>query len=572
MIVIGLTFTCALLHLVFALYVLFQSKENSAHALMTVLCLFSLYCVGSTVQQLYSSIESIQVQFFAISFLPFATLHFIQSYYRIRIPIRRFVSGFTLSLGLVFFILHLLYPFSYLVTPTPHYPGLDVRVLGNLHALYQIVATILGILAIIPTWFWGNASYRKQATYLILCFLIPFGFAVAMLMSERTMPLHIIPLSLAFSTFIFFLLSRKGMLFKGAPMAIPLTFEAMEDGLLVLDQDQKIIDYSPLAQKYMPQLNASHIGLSLAEVASSIELLKAYMHQKKEEGAVLITSNERGEQKYFQIREVARGIKAKYFELTMLLICDVSDRYALVHRLERTNEKLAETNRLQSMVIQVMAHDLRSPLVAIKAMKEIFNPTRGDQNIGLWQSASDELDDLIDRSEGLINNLMMLAGDKDSFKLSPIDNDVMINHPPPTLLRAAQKKNIRLDCTIQDKVLIMGNKHLLGNAIRNITENAVKFSHAGQAVHLSIEVNKFEVLYILEDEGIGIDDAALQALEEGRWGVTRMGTAGEKGVGMGLYATKLFMLAQGGSLEVARRESGGTRAILNVQRARREIQ
>ena len=79
-------------------------------------------------------------------------------------------------------------------------------------------------------------------------------------------------------------------------------------------------------------------------------------------------------------------------------------------------------------------------------------------------------------------------------------------------------------------------------------------------------VGKKEVELVIENQGVSIHSDVLTAYQQGRWGVTKRGTAGETGPGIGLFASRRFMEIQEGSMQVQQREGGGTRVVLRLRR------
>ena len=69
--------------------------------------------------------------------------------------------------------------------------------------------------------------------------------------------------------------------------------------------------------------------------------------------------------------------------------------------MEDSFQKLVELNNLKTMVIEVMSHDLRSPLIAMRSLRNLMSNKTISYNSVIWKRSGDELDSLIDRVDSL---------------------------------------------------------------------------------------------------------------------------------------------------------------------------
>ena len=122
----------------------------------------------------------------------------------------------------------------------------------------------------------------------------------------------------------------------------------------------------------------------------------------------------------------------------------------------------------------------------------------------------------------------------------------------------ALAKNIEIKYTPQFNLTVFTDKITCEVAIRNIIENAIKFSTLYGIVSINaISSNNFVEL-IITDSGVGMTRDQISALFSSRRPYMASGTHGEKGVGLGLSLTKEFIERNGGMLKIESSIAFGT--------------
>ncbi len=514
-----------------------------------------------------------RIQFASLCFIPFANLNFLQTYFRAKIGMKRFVNGFTLSLSLLFTLLYCIIPFhpGYPDAVLPYYDGLPAFAyeLHHLHSMYQVTCVSLGMFAILRMVVLGSGAYRRQNIILIAAYVIPLLAGLSTLFSATRQAFDVLPFSFLISLSLMGFLFFRDSFFKVAPLNNQLEFEALQDGLLVLDENRVIVDYTAAARTCMPELSGDYIGVPLAEAAQHVSLLKEYWRERGRgeqqsmdmKGLCYLSDSKQ----WFEIREVAAKPQTSTF--TLLLIRDITYLMEVVQALQTSNKVLQETTRFRNTVMQILSHDLRAPLVAMKSMKHLYQPNEGRQPLMLWDEASGELDDLIDRSDMLINHLLLLTDLQASYPITTLDTDTLLSSLPSFLLRYAQKKCVAISFEPEDCALIMGNGTLLAGTLRILVDNAIKFSDQGGTIVLRVAIQPRTVMITVEDEGSGFDDASLHAFEQDVWGVSQIGTSGEKGPGLGLYVAKRCMTHMQGYIRIEQKMDAGSKVSMIINRA-----
>jgi signal transduction histidine kinase len=114
----------------------------------------------------------------------------------------------------------------------------------------------------------------------------------------------------------------------------------------------------------------------------------------------------------------------------------------------------------------------------------------------------------------------------------------------------AEKKNISLHSEIEKDTRIYSDKNLITNVLRNLSNNAIKYSKEGGEVKIYVKDLADHIEIAVEDNGIGIskeDQGKLFRIDVNH---KEIGNSSEKGTGLGLILCKEFVEMMGGKIWV----------------------
>src|SRR5690606_11269920 len=112
------------------------------------------------------------------------------------------------------------------------------------------------------------------------------------------------------------------------------------------------------------------------------------------------------------------------------------------------------------------------------------------------------------------------------------------------------RKKITLVKNIDEGLTIETEPEMLKAVIRNLLNNAVKFTPENKAVTITVERSDKEISICVEDQGVGISKENINRLFKLDQTFTTLGTKNEKGSGLGLLITNDFIKRMDGTLEV----------------------
>jgi signal transduction histidine kinase len=249
-----------------------------------------------------------------------------------------------------------------------------------------------------------------------------------------------------------------------------------------------------------------------------------------------------------------------------------SDLDARVPTTERNDEvsHLALTlnrmlDRIESSMHQLhtitdsLAHDLRSPLTAIRGKLEmsLSTVTDGEQAEPIV-SAIDELDRLTD----FLNKSLDVAEAKaDALRLtrSAIDLNEVLRIMTDLYEPSMSEKGFEVKLRSRGPVIIFADAALIHRMVANLLDNELK--HLPPHCTLSIDLRGKEdtALLVLEDDGPGFDPEVLLHVFE-----RRVKGRDSNGHGLGLAFVDAVARAHGGTVTASNREGGGARIAVTI--------
>ena len=233
------------------------------------------------------------------------------------------------------------------------------------------------------------------------------------------------------------------------------------------------------------------------------------------------------------------------------------------------NDKLEQLNNTKDKFFSIVAHDLKSPLNSLMAFSSLLinhiEALSKDDILKMSQQLRSSVDNTIKMADNLITWARLQMNDiQPSPEMVPVQEVVLnVCHVYKTV---ASDKEIQVDCMLNDTLFFWGDRNQIEFAIRNLVNNAIKFTPSGGIVKLVAkqhEENSIEIAVI--DNGVGMPSNRLNSLFSLGTKHSYQGTAGERGTGLGLMLTSEFVKLNHGQLLVESIEGKGTsfRIILN---------
>jgi len=217
--------------------------------------------------------------------------------------------------------------------------------------------------------------------------------------------------------------------------------------------------------------------------------------------------------------------------------------------LEKSHEHLEDKNQELERFAYVAAHDLKSPLIGISSMTQLFTEEysskideEGQSMLGLIEDSSDKLRRLID---GLLEYSKcdeVLAENKSNINLEVLKDEIAALFSFEKKLHLVLKSSLEVVCT---------NKTALDQILINLVANAIKYNDKDNTeIEIGVlETDKYFEFYV-HDNGPGIDQKNQEKIFQIFEVLTTSDKFGESGNGIGLATVKKIVEKLGGNITV----------------------
>lgn len=383
---------------------------------------------------------------------------------------------------------------------------------------YLIIST--GIVFLVNEWNHVNEPYRRQVAIILLGSLFPFIVGVIYTVFPYFLPgLNLAPISFSLTglaiTFAIFPLR----LFYPAPLARHVLIENLDDGILVLDAQNRVVDINPVAQDILSATSIQSLGQPISKVLKFWPGLAKRLHDNQDKGETEVRWGT-NPPRYFHLTISPLYGQHKQLAGRLIILRDVSKRHQTEAELAHTIKELGIINHISLAVTSGldMEHVLKtlyeqcSQLVPI----DIFYVALYDETnsliqvplfyeAGLYQAGPSR--DIEDRP-GTIGAVIR---SRKTLYLNNIINDTVLSDTHPQQLSASapektSRSYIGIPLTLREKVVgVLSIQNYRADAytedhIRILERIAIQAAIALENARLYAEIQRLAIV----DELTGI--------------------------------------------------------------------
>ncbi|MFW0735957.1 sensor histidine kinase [Flavobacterium sp.] len=222
-------------------------------------------------------------------------------------------------------------------------------------------------------------------------------------------------------------------------------------------------------------------------------------------------------------------------------------------QIEIKNNDLKRLNLLHQKIFTVISHDFKEPITTLKILLDKEDVLKNENKI--VSTYVKAIGQQLEQSDAMLTSLldwakMELITTQSGYSEIMLYNS--ISAACKELSHQLKAKNITIDLKVSKGTTVVFNSAVLSIVLRNIINNAIKFSYQDSII--TIENNNHEI--IVTDFGKGVEQKKIDKLFKQKIN-PGLGTNLESGFGIGLYLCQELMLKNGGTLAVFNNESAG---------------
>ncbi len=357
------------------------------------------------------------------------------------------------------------------------------------------------------------------------------------------------------------------------PSILNEIFSAMEQGVVFIDDQNRIAYYNPAAERIRNATLKERVGQSILQC-----------HPEKSHPKVIkIIEDLRSGKVKGHHRMNLQLVEGKFYDNTYSAVWGPGNRYLGVivvtqevterkkaedelkealTKLQLANEELVRLDRLKDDFLSNVSHELKTPMISVMGylgmiLKEKVGPLTDSQRKFLEISYKNLLK--LEKNIDQLLDLAELGIQKEVYSFESVDLVKIVEFSCSTVEPLAKEHQIELETELPlDPLVIEGVPEKLDQLFDNLLTNAVKYNRRGGKIRVTLSENETSVFAHVMDTGIGISHQSLPEVFT-RYFQEKKRPLGEfKGLGIGLSLVQEIVKLHQGQIHIESEPGKGT--------------
>lgn len=249
---------------------------------------------------------------------------------------------------------------------------------------------------------------------------------------------------------------------------------------------------------------------------------------------------------------------------------EITEHKQTAAALRESEQQLRELNASKDKFFSIIAHDLKGPLGSLKGLSQFAeqhlagsSPDKLKEIVALQRTTTENVLKLL---ENLLTWSRIQRGMLE-YRPQQIQIEEIIERNINLFTANAKQKQLLLTSSLQGNMLAYADCNMVDTVVRNLISNALKFTHEGGTIEVSVRQVEQYLEVSVSDTGIGIDQVHLPKLFKIETKYKRLGTARERGTGLGLILCKELVETNAGKIWVESEPGKGTTFCFTLPKA-----
>ncbi len=343
--------------------------------------------------------------------------------------------------------------------------------------------------------------------------------------------------------------------------------KALPDILFILSEDGKFTDFKAGSNSEFPISPSYTIGKKIWDIfpypiAENIfSLIKeAYSSGQLKTYDFKLQSTET--EKHYE----ARIVKSHNNEILMLLR-DVTNQKQNESQILKIAEDLKQINDTKDKFVSIIAHDVRTPIIALIGYAEILAEDIDDLQKPEIKEFASSIVDISKQTIGLLSNLLewsRLQTGRIEFNPAQLNAYSLCENSLSLLFSNAEQKNITITNNLDTETFVYADENMMQSIFNNLITNAIKFTNRDGSILISSSTIDDMICFSVKDNGVGMSENQKIMLFEMNKGFTTPGTTNEKGSGLGMILCKDFIEKHDGKIWVESKSGNGSEFFFTI--------
>ena len=437
------------------------------------------------------------------------------------------------------------------------------------HSAYSYALMLLAVVFLVQSLYRTPQFYHGQAATLLLGVFAPWiGNAIHLSGLSPFQNLDPTPFAFAITGLAFAWSMFGYRLLDVIPAARDAVFEGMDDAIVVLDMQDRVVDLNSAGQIIVGPAEKAVIGLPLVEVLPDQRLL---LEQFLKIGQLRneITFGIEDTSRTFELRLSPLYNRRGRLNGRLMVLRDITQRKQVERKLAEARDQALDALRLKSRILAVVSHDLRTPLGAILGYAEMLKE-------GMLGPLTDTQREPIERIVANTNQLTELVSDlldqaqleagKITIHVSQFAPSKLLDTVEATMGQKAKEKGLKLVTEMGPgtPTKVRGDISRLNQVLTNLVNNALKFTDEGEVKIRFFGVDDTHWGIEVADTGPGISARDQDHIFDPFWQVDFSETREHRGVGLGLSIVQQLVQRLKGEITVESQIDVGTKFLIKL--------
>lgn len=248
---------------------------------------------------------------------------------------------------------------------------------------------------------------------------------------------------------------------------------------------------------------------------------------------------------------------------------DISKQKNIEKELTKSKAVAESANAAKDKFFKIISHDLRSPFNSLIGFSDLLIENYDSLDDLKRKDCIQHINNSSIYASNLLENLLTWARtqtDEITINKEILNLKELVETSISAALLNADSKNISVIINVQPELFLTIDKNTGSTIIRNIVNNAIKFTHIGGHITIDSHLNEENISLHITDTGVGMSPDVISHLFLIDKGISTEGTNKEKGTGLGLILCKEFIERNGGTITVKSEVNKGSEFVIIMPR------
>ncbi|WP_075341661.1 ATP-binding protein [Tenacibaculum agarivorans] len=239
------------------------------------------------------------------------------------------------------------------------------------------------------------------------------------------------------------------------------------------------------------------------------------------------------------------------------------------HIIAAQKETLNELNATKDKLFSIVSHDLRSSVNALKSSNAVLVDNLQSKNLEALENLLQKNSSIVNGAYGLLDNLLnwaLLQTDQGYFHIDTLRLFIIIEHVAYNYKPLLFEKELTFENSVSKKAMIAADQESLKIVLRNLLDNAIKFSKPHGALKVYVEESDDFWNLIVEDTGLGMSEETRLELLKDTALLNKKEHEDVLGTGLGLSLVKSMIRKNNGKFNIESELGKGTKMIVSLKK------